>query len=39
LGRVHFAATHFEWGIEYRDKDGSGAPADPDKTFRVLTLG
>lgn len=36
-----FGGYSFEWRIEYRAKDGSGAspdPADPDKTFRVLTL-
>jgi len=36
-----FAGYSFEWRIEYRDKDGTGAspdPADPDKTFRALTL-
>ena len=36
-----FAGYSFEWRIEYRDKGGSGVspdPADPEKTFRVLTL-
>ena len=36
-----FAGFAFEWRIEYRGKDGTGLspdPADPDKTFRVLTL-
>ena len=36
-----FAGYVFEWHIEYRGKDGAGVspdPADPDKTFRVLTL-
>ena len=36
-----FAGYSFEWDIEYRGKDGNGIspdPADPDKTFRVLTL-
>lgn len=36
-----FAGFSFEWRIEYRGKDGCGVspdPADPDKTFRVLTL-
>jgi hypothetical protein len=36
-----FAGYSFEWRIEYRNKDGTGAspdPADPAKTFRVLTL-
>jgi hypothetical protein len=36
-----FAGYSFEWRIEYRDKDGTGTspdPADPDKTFRALTL-
>jgi hypothetical protein len=35
-----FAGYSFERRIEYRDKDGTGTsadPADPDKTFRVLT--
>jgi Protein of unknown function (DUF3768) len=36
-----FAGYSFEWRIEYRGKDGNGVssdPADPEKTFRVLTL-
>ena len=36
-----FAGFSFEWHIEYRGKDGTGVspdPADPEKTFRVLTL-
>jgi hypothetical protein len=36
-----FAGYSFEWHIEYRSKDGVGPspdPADPDQTFRVLTL-
>ena len=36
-----FAGFSFEWRIEYRGTDGTGFsldPADPDKTFRVLTL-
>jgi hypothetical protein len=36
-----FAGYSFEWRIEYRGKDGTGIspdPADPQKTFRVLTL-
>ena len=36
-----FAGYSFEWHMEYRGKDGIGIspdPADPDKTFRVLTL-
>jgi hypothetical protein len=36
-----FAGYSFEWQIEYRGKDGNGLspdPADPAKTFRVLTL-
>ncbi len=36
-----FAGFSFEWRIEYRAKDGTGIspdPADPQKTFRVLTL-
>jgi len=36
-----FAGFSFEWRIEYRAKDGIGIspdPADPEKTFRVLTL-
>ena len=36
-----FAGYAFEWHIDYRSRDGVGIspdPADPDKTFRVLTL-
>jgi hypothetical protein len=36
-----FAGYSFEWSIEYRGKDGTGAspdPADPKQTSRVLTL-
>jgi hypothetical protein len=36
-----FAGYAFEWQIEYRGQDGtdlSPDPANPDKTFRVLTL-
>jgi hypothetical protein len=36
-----FAGYSFEWRIEYRGQDGSGVspdPADPERTFRVLTL-
>ena len=36
-----FAGYSFEWRIEYRAKDGIGIspdPADPERTFRVLTL-
>jgi Protein of unknown function (DUF3768) len=36
-----FAGYSFEWQIEYRGEDGTGVsadPADPLKTFRVLTL-
>ena len=36
-----FAGYSFEWHIEYRGKDGIGVstnPADPEMTFRVLTL-
>lgn len=36
-----FAGYSFEWHIEYRGKNGTGVspdPADPEKTFRVLTL-
>jgi hypothetical protein len=36
-----FAGYSFEWRIEYRGKDGIGVspdPADPENTFRVLTL-
>ena len=40
-GRFVFAGYAFEWCIEYQTSDGTAAspdPADPDKTFRVLTL-
>ena len=40
-GTFIFAGYAFEWRIEYRAKDGSGVspdPADPEQTFRVLTL-
>lgn len=40
-GTFIFAGFSFEWRIEYRGKDGIGRsrdPADPEKTFRVLTL-
>jgi hypothetical protein len=40
-GVMIFAGYAFEWHIEYRGKDGTGVspdPADPDRTFRVLTL-
>lgn len=36
-----FAGYAFEWRIEYRGQDGTGAspdPSDPEQTFRVLTL-
>jgi hypothetical protein len=36
-----FAGYSFEWHIEYRGTDGTGIspdPANPEKTFRVLTL-
>lgn len=36
-----FAGFSFEWRIEYRAKDASELspdPADPERTFRVLTL-
>jgi len=36
-----FGGFAFEWQIEYRGRDGSGAspdPGDPDETLRVLTL-
>jgi hypothetical protein len=36
-----FGGYSFEWRIEYRNSDGAGLsldPADPEKTFRVLTL-
>lgn len=40
-GVLIFAGYAFEWHIEYRAADGNGTspdPADPEKTFRVLTL-
>ncbi len=40
-GTFIFAGFAFEWRIEYRGKGGIGRspePADPEKTFRVLTL-
>jgi hypothetical protein len=40
-GTFIFAGYSFEWRIEYRGKDGTGIsadPADPERTFRVLTL-
>ena len=40
-GVMIFAGYSFEWHIEYRAANGTGLspdPADPDKTFRVLTL-
>jgi Protein of unknown function (DUF3768) len=40
-GTFIFAGYSFEWRIEYRGKDGVGRspdPADPEQTFRVLTL-
>ncbi len=40
-GVMIFAGYVFEWRIEYRGTDGTGVspdPADPAKTFRVLTL-
>ncbi len=40
-GTFIFAGFSFEWRIEYRSKDGVGVspdPADPEQTFRVLTL-
>lgn len=36
-----FAGYSFEWHIVYRSANGTGVspdPADPEKTFRVLTL-
>ena len=36
-----FSGYAFEWRIEYRNRTGAGLsldPADPEKTFRVLTL-
>ena len=41
IGAFIFAGYSFEWHIEYRSADGPGLfpdPADPEKTFRVLTL-
>ena len=40
-GRFVFAGYAFEWCIEYQSSDGTAAspdPADPNRTFRVLTL-
>jgi Protein of unknown function (DUF3768) len=40
-GTFIFAGYSFEWRIEYRGKDEIGRspdPADPEQTFRVLTL-
>ena len=40
-GVMIFAGYSFEWHIEYRNANGTGLspdPADPEKTFRVLTL-
>ncbi len=40
-GTFIFAGFAFEWRIEYRGKGGTGDsrdPADPEQTFRVLTL-
>jgi Protein of unknown function (DUF3768) len=40
-GVFTFAGYSFEWQIDYRSKDGIGPspdPANPEKTFRVLTL-
>jgi Protein of unknown function (DUF3768) len=40
-GTFIFAGFSFEWRIEYRGRDGTGHspdPADPQQTFRVLTL-
>lgn len=40
-GTFIFAGFAFEWRIEYRSVDETGLspdPADPEKTFRVLTL-
>jgi hypothetical protein len=40
-GVMIFAGYVLEWHIEYRAANGTGVspdPADPDKTFRVLTL-
>jgi hypothetical protein len=41
VGVFIFAGYSFEWRIEYRGKDDFGVspdPADPELTFRVLTL-
>jgi hypothetical protein len=40
-GVMIFAGYSFEWHIEYRNANGTGLspdPADPEKSFRVLTL-
>jgi hypothetical protein len=40
-GVMIFAGYSFEWRVEYRGADGAGVspdPADPEKTFRVITL-
>jgi hypothetical protein len=40
-GTFIFAGYSFEWRMEYRGQDGAGRspdPADPEQTFRVLTL-
>ncbi len=40
-GLFIFSGYAFQWRIEYRGTDGTGLspdPADPEKTFRVLTL-
>lgn len=40
-GTFIFAGFSFEWRIEYRGADGTGAspdPTDAEKTLRVLTL-
>jgi Protein of unknown function (DUF3768) len=40
-GTFIFAGYSFEWRIEYRGRDGTGRspdPADPEQTFRVLTI-
>ena len=40
-GTFLFGGYFFEWRIEYRNMDGAGLspdPADPDQTFRVLTM-
>jgi Protein of unknown function (DUF3768) len=41
FGTFIFGGYAFEWRIEYRATDGSSCsrdPANPDLTFRVLTL-